>query len=511
VARKIEVGLIDRAIAAISPSWARDREKARIQLLKARGARAEYDGATQGRRGANWKRKRSDANAELNPRVMMALNSVSHDLVRNNPFAASVVGRLAEAMVGTGITYQVYRGDSIDMELTTLARKHFDTTACDAEGRQNLYGLQMVAARSLITSGAVIQRRRWRRASDRLPVPMQLQLIEPDYIDMSKHGAQTGGGFAVHGIAFSAIGKRSGYWLYSGHPGATQLNALTSKLIDAADVAHCYRTDRPEQQHGATWFAPVILRMKDFGEYEDAQLVRQKIAACFTAFRIGSDDVDVPEADTDSNGLPLEVNPLLEQLEPGMIEDLGPGQDVKFASPPGVDGYVPYSNVSLHAIAAGVGCPYEVMTGDMSGVSFISGRLRLLDYRRSVQGWQWNVLIPQLCEPAGRWFLEAAEAMGKNIDDCSVRWTPPQFAMMDPATEIPAIRDAIRSGQQTPSGAARERGEDPDVFFAELAEDFKRFDALGLTLDCDPRKVTQVGNAVQPSSAARDAVPSKGT
>lgn len=469
-------------------------------------ARAEYDGATFGRRAAGWKRRGTDANAELNPRVQAALRGIARQMVRNNPYAEAGVRGLANYMVGTGVTFQIYRNGVVDLELTKLAREHFDSPACDAEGRNNLYGLQLIAARSIVEGGASIARRRWRRARDKLPVPFQIQLLEPDYIDLSKQGPTSDGGHEVFGIHFDVLGKRSGYWLYSGHPGSTQYNALSSKLIDAVDIAHVYRVDRAEQQHGATWFAPVILRMNDFGDYEDAQLVRQKIAACYTVFRIGSSESEEP-AEVDSNGTPIEADPLLEQVEPGIIEDLDPGTTVEFANPPGVEGYGEYSSVSLHAISAGLGVPFEVMTGNVKDVSFISGRLRRLDFRRDVQTWQWQMIIPQLCEPAGRWFLEAAALAGKDVTGCVFKWTPPKFEMMDPATEVPATRDAIRAGLMTISQAAEERGEDPDVFLAQWAADAKKLDDLGLIFDSDPRRVTQVGNSVAPTSPAREAPP----
>ena len=69
--------------------------------------------------------------------------------------------------------------------------------------------------------------------------------------------------------------------------------------------------------------------------------------------------------------------------------------------------------------------------------------------------------------------------------------------VLDPASEVPANRDAVRSGQKTHSQVIRENGDDPDTFFAEMAEDLKRLDELGIVLDSDPRRVTQAGNAVQ--------------
>jgi capsid protein len=37
------------------------------------------------------------------------------------------------------------------------------------------------------------------------------------------------------------------------------------------------------------WFAPVILKLRDLDDYDDAELVRKKIEACFAAFVTGAD------------------------------------------------------------------------------------------------------------------------------------------------------------------------------------------------------------------------------
>lgn len=501
--RKPPPSRIDRAIAVISPAWALRRHAAKQKWTAATGARAEYEGASFGRRTLSWRRNGRDANSELNSAVMVALRGVARDLVRNNPFAARAVSGIANYTVGAGITFQVYRNGKVDKDLTALARQHFDTTACDSEGRHNLYGLQLQAMKTIVSGGAVLARRRWRRMNDGLPVPFQVQMLEPDYLNMQFSQPQPGGGYRLQGIELDPIGRRVGYWMYSGHPGSLLPGSLDTKLIPATEIAHCFRADRPEQQHGATWFSPVIVRLKDFGEYEDAQLVRQKIAACFSVFRIGDPDGDSTGAE-DSNGEPNELPEYLQAVEPGIIENLPSGADVKFASPPGVDGYEPYSRVSIQAVSTGLEVPYELVSGDLSKVSFISGRLGRMDFKRSVETWQWSMLIPQLCEPMGKWFLEAAEMAGVNVTGATFKWSPPRFEMMDPATEIPAVRDAIRSGQQTISGAARERGEDPDVFLQEWADDAATLDRLQLVFDSDPRKVTAVGNSVQPASPMRD-------
>jgi lambda family phage portal protein len=499
--------ILDRAIAAVAPGVALERERARLRLAMVDKTRAEFDGATLGRRSLGWRRSLRSANGELTPAVMAALRGVSRDLVRNNPYAARGKQAWAEHLVGTGITFQVYRRGpdgktAIDTKLNDLARRHFDTTACDAEGRHDLYGLQLQAAGTMVESGAALMRRRWRKLGEGLPLPFQLQLLEPDYIDMSKDGPlDSDGRHQVNGIEFEASGRRKQYWMRAAHPGEKRLFLFETKAVPAEDVVHCFRADRPEQQHGVPWFAPVIMRMRDFADFEDARLMREKIASCFSVFTTDAegeigDSTATPTSPDGGDG------DMIEALEPGIIEHLPPGRDVKFANPPGVEGYLDFSRVSLRAVGAGLlGLPYEVLTGDLSNVSFISGRLGRIGFNRSVSTIQWLTFIPQFCEGAARWFLDAAALIGENVEGVYFEWTTPRIEMTDPASEVPAIRDAIRSGQMNLSEAIRERGIDPDRHFAERQTDNAMLDRLDLVLDSDPRRVTAVGNpAPQPGT-----------
>lgn len=192
----------------------------------------------------------------------------------------------------------------------------------------------------------------------------------------------------------------------------------------------------------------------------------------------------------------------LDYIEPGTFQYGRPGEEVTFSSPPGVDGYADYTKVSLRAIAAGLGVPYEALTGDLSNVNFSSGRMGWLEYQRSLAAWQWTMFIPQFCGAISAWMIDALEFVGENVAGVTVRWTPPGREMINPSDEVKASRDAIRAGGKTISQWARERGEDPDTFLAEAIADFKKLDELGLVFDCDPRRVTAVGNPAEAAPAA---------
>lgn len=85
----------------------------------------------------------------------------------------------------------------------------------DADGLADFHGLTTLAVREMIEGGDVFLRRRIRRAEDKLPVPLQLQLLEADHLDDTKIGALPDGGRIMRGIEYDTIGRRRAYWLFA--------------------------------------------------------------------------------------------------------------------------------------------------------------------------------------------------------------------------------------------------------------------------------------------------------
>src|SRR5690606_19294336 len=127
-------------------------------------------------------------------------------------------------------------------------------------------------------------------------------------------------------------GRRVAYWLYSHHPGAarTAKASFESRRVPAERVLHVYRLDRPGQVRGVPWLASAIARLKDLDDFEDAELMQQKVAACSGAF--------VTDVDGNSTPIGKQVpnDDKLEKIEPGHIAYLPPGREIKFAQPPSV-------------------------------------------------------------------------------------------------------------------------------------------------------------------------------
>jgi lambda family phage portal protein len=323
-----ELGMnwLDRTIGYIAPAAAlrRARQRAAIAVL----ARS-YEGARVGRRTEGWVVTGTSANAEIGT-ALSRLRDRSRDLVRKNPYAAKAVSAVVSNPVGTGILPRARSGDAAINEATDKLWARFAET-CDADGLTDFSGLQALIVRAMAESGECLVRIRERRIEDGLPVPLQLQVLEPDHLDAGKTGDLAGGGFVVQGVEFDPLGRRRAYWMFPVHPGEVAMfrrAALTSQPAPASSVLHLFDRLRPGQVRGAPWFAPVILKLRDLDEYDDAELVRKKIEACFAAFVIGADDEEtLGSAATDADGRRVE------SFEPGMIEYLAPGKDVKFATP----------------------------------------------------------------------------------------------------------------------------------------------------------------------------------
>ncbi len=491
---------LDRAISFAFPSIGAARMDARARIARADRIRNLFEGASRGRRTDGWRAVTTDANAETflaNGR----LRDVARDLVRNNAFAARAKAVIPANVVGAGIVLSVKAARQARQDrIKGLIRDHFETTAIDADGRLNIYGLQALAMATIVEAGEVLIRRRVRRAEDGLPLPLQLQVLEPDFLDTNVDGPLGNGNYAVQGIEFDLRGQRVAYYLFDQHPGDMRgFSGYRGNRVSADFVTHVYRVDRPGQVRGVTWFAPVITRLHDLADLSDAQLMKQKIAACFAAFiKDNGQGESYAQQPAGPDGAPVTNAYPIETFEPGMIERLGEGEDISFATPPQSQDFGPYSMLVLREIATGMNIPYEAMTGDLTGVNFSSGRMGWLEFQRAVEGWRWNMLIPGMMDPVMRWANEAVRAVTMSSEPYRVDCTPPRREMIDPANDIRAAQQAIRSGLSSRSSEVRKLGYEPEDIDAEIKADNERADKLGLVLDSDPRKTSAAGLAQTP-------------
>ena len=487
-----EANWLDRAIGWASPNrqLRRMRDRAALTVLA-----QYYEAAGASRRTKGWRRPSGDPNAPSGL-SLSRLRDAARNLVRNNGHAESAIGIIPDDTIGWGI---------LPSARHEAWQRWTKSTDIDADGRCNLVGIEHTVMRTVVESGECLVRRRFRRPSDGLALPLQLQVLEPDYIDSGKHMPLANGGKIIRGIEFNAIGRRVAYWLFPEHPGSIITSTVTMRFglstrVPASEILHIYRPQRPEQVRGVSWFAPVLIRFNDFDEFADATLMKQKIAACLAVI---SSDVDSTAPLLGAEDPAEEKNDL---LEPGMILNIAPGRSVDVVNPPTVRDYADYSKTTLHEIAAGIGVTPEDLTGDYSDMNFSAARMSRLRHWSRVKGWRWRMLVPQLLNPLWSWAMQVAAIAGLDVIE-STGWTAPPLPMIEPDKEGLAITRNIRAGIMTPSEALRERGYVPGEFWDEYQEDFEDQDRRGLTTDSDARKMTTQGQFQQDAAPGSGAGP----
>ena len=467
------MGWLDRTELAIAPRW-------HLKRLRARHAagiiKRHYEAAAAGRRTSGWKRTIGDG-ASVTLGQIGPVRDAARDLVRNNPYASSAVNIITDHTIGYGVA-PTMKSDAWDR----WAR----TTACDADGMHNMNGLLKLAMRCVAESGEVLIRRRIRRVSDGMEIPLQIQILEPDYIDDNFHESLTSPGLSrtVQGVEFDAIGRRTGYWLFPEHPGAPYgVRSIQSRRVPAESVIHCFDPLRSGQVRGVSWFAPGLIRFRDFDDYEDATLVKQKIAACLA----------VVTSDLNGEAAPLgdgEESERTDSLEPGMILNVASGRNIEVVNPPSNTDYEPFSNAQLRAIASGLGLTFEDLTRNYQGLPFSAARMSRLAHWKRVKSWRADLVEAQILNKLWVWFSEVAGLMSVGVP-ADTMWNFPPMEMIEPDKEGLAIMRNVRTGTQSWREVVQERGKNYEQHLDDVAESFKDLREKEVILDIDPLFMTQ--------------------
>jgi lambda family phage portal protein len=489
---QLKITWADRFWLSVAPGYGQRRieSRARVQLMA-----RHFEAAQGGRRTDGWRRLATDVNTANAP-ALAALRELARDLRRNNGWARRGIQAITNNTVGWGIMPKAKPGRSEGRARAAIElwNDWATTTECDYDGLLNFYGLQRLAMDTIAESGEVLLVKQPALSSDGLSIPMRIQVLEPDYIDISRTGVTFDGNKIFDGVEFDARGRRVAYWLFTSHPGGQRVmtSRFESVRTPADRVCHVFHVDRPGQIRGVSWLAAAISKLKDYDDYEDAELIQQKIAACFGAFvknmdgsgpTLGADTVDTK-------------GKRIESLEPGQIEYLRPGEEVEFATPP-VPGNGSLSQRTLRRIAVTLGITYEELTGDYSQVNFSSARMARLAEWQNVHSWREHMLVPMLCDRVWRWAMELTAGLENWPEVPGATWSASPMPILEPDKEGLAYCRIIRAGLMTWAQAVRELGYDPFEQLDEIESMNKELDDRGIVLDSDPRYMTQAGQVQQ--------------
>jgi len=368
-----------------------DRIRAAWNALRGYAAAADL-------RASTWAPSSGSANAEVAGAAATVARR-ARDAVRNDPYASRIVDLWTGNAVGAGITTRWP-----DAAHTTAWRRWADSTACDAEGRLDLYGLQALAMRAVVESGECFIRLLPSEVTPNNPVGLRLQVLESDHLDASRIGMLDGMA-TLNGIALDEAGAPLAYWLFWRHPGAWwpgMPGPWASEPIPARDVLHLYRKRRPGQLRDVSWLAPVLTRLRDLGDYEAALLMKAKIEACLAA--VVTEEGDEALTGTAANLLRDAQGRAVEAFEPGMILYRRGAGSVDVVNPSGGGSHAAFARRTLEAAAVGAGLTYDQVSGDLTQANYSSLRAGKIEFRRLCEQVQYGMLIPMLVRPIAERF-----------------------------------------------------------------------------------------------------------
>lgn len=445
------------------------------------------------RRLSTWVPTRAHVNTLISQSGQTTLARARY-LVRNNAYAASAVECFTANLVGTGIkpSWVLEKGQE---DLKKKGQKLWLrwTDEADSEGVTDFYGLQRRIARELFIAGECFVRLRPRYLSDGLSVPLQLQVLPSEMLPINYSVMAQNGNWIRQGIEFNKIGQRVAYHFWKENPGDTTVEPKSADIIPvpASSILHIYDPVEGGQIRGLSKFAPVIVPLWMIDGYDDGELQRKKTTAQFAGFITKPSPEEgmidpAAEAIAKADGTGV----VQATLDPGTLQVLEPGEDIKFASPTDSGpNYEAFQYRQLTRLCAGMGLQYAGVTGDLKGTSYGSQRAGMIESRRRVDPMQHGIVVFQLCRPVWEYWQDQAALAGVlTMPDYSkdpipyrnVTWIPPRWDWIDPLKDRQAEIVAINAGLKARSQSIEAEGYDAAEIDERIAEDEARAKKLGL-------------------------------
>jgi capsid protein len=223
----------------------------------------------------------------------------------------------------------------------------------------------------------------------------------------------------------------------------------------------------------------------------DAVLLRQQVANLF----VGS-LTNASAADADVSPLTglapstTQGGRAVVDLVPGILQELAPGEELKFSDPPDPPSSQSFSTEQARLACGAAGVPLQVVTGEWGATNDRLARVVLNQWRRRVERFRWSVVVPRLLRPTwATWAKLAGPRLLIGAEDCGATWRAHAWPYVHPVQDVAAQLQAVRGGLTSLSAVVAEAsGEDAETVLRQIAEDNRLADELGLRLDSDSRQ-----------------------
>lgn len=479
--------MVDRVVEYFAPQWGLRRSMCREALAISRRT-AKYAAAKTDRLTGAWSPMNTNVNDVIGASSMVVRGRV-RQLVRDFPYFSRAVNMLTDYTVGEGITYQArVRGPDGNID-TKTNQKIEDALArwmdqADIAGKLHFYEMMQLAKRQDVESGEFVLVKT--RSKDRSRfLPFCLQMFEADWLTGMQIRTQSADTDVEQGIEYNKNTGQVIAYHFTDPDGWGK-----TKRIPASDVIHGFQTLRPGQLRGISPLTPGVLVAHSLHDYMEAEIDAAKMAAKWLAMIKTPSPLARQTAVggyTDST-----TDKKIESMENAIIEYLRPGEEVEIAKNPRPgDSFTPFVRLVLHMMAITANVPYELISGEYTGLNYAVTRVVRNDFAHVLRPIQMRH-VRQFGMPIIREVLDEAAMTGRlrlpgyyndplRYQRCE--WQPPGMASPDPLREGKANSDGVKNRLVSPQEIARRRGRDLEDVYREIAEAEKLADQYGITIE----------------------------
>ncbi|MEQ5184066.1 phage portal protein [Providencia alcalifaciens] len=495
------MNMLDKVIAALSPSWASQRAKSRYAIQA-------YEAATPSR---IHKARRESRNAnQLTQMGGKSLREQARWLDSNHDLVIGILDKMEERVVGSkGIIVEpqpLSRTGQIHDDLAKQIRTAWSEWSIRPEvtGQFTRPMLERLLVRTWIRDGEVftqLVRGKQKGLEAQAGIPFWLEALEPDYVPIHLDNPSKN---IRQGIQLNDWGRPQSYFVYKNLLTAgQQMGDLKSILTE--NMLHLKYVRRLHQIRGNSLFSGILMRLSALKDYEDAELTAARIAASLGMY-IKKGDAGTYDDGSDEDDRSLDIVPgiIFDGLKPGedvgMIKSDRPNQNLEN-----------FRNGQLRAVAAGSRGSYSSIARDYNG-TYSAQRQELVE---SFEG--YYILQDTFCgsvsRPVYRQWLNMAIASGgivvpPDVDLDSLynaTYSGPVMPWIDPLKESNAWKTQIRGGAASESDWVRARGGNPAEVKRRRKAEIDENKRLGLVFDTDPAndKGSENANETNTSSATK--------
>ncbi|WII39690.1 phage portal protein [Paenibacillus thiaminolyticus] len=447
----------DRAIAAVSPRWAYKRAAWRRGM-------AVFDSGSVDRLSINWN-PQSGWNEQRLRIERERIRARAQDMERNSDIGKAVLAAFQRGVIGEGLALQSKAEDSMAEMITKQWKEWTQAENCDVTAAQDFTEmLETILTRRIVDGGIFI----YKAVTDDKRFPFKLQLRTVDELDTTltvTNIEPANGNEIVDGVEIDSYGRHVAYH-FKKYKGTLQVQG-ESVRIPAKDVIFWHHKSDPRQVREISELATSLNRVKDTNEFLEAVNIKERVLACLSVFIKKA--LPTGQAGRMNNMIkPVEGRYDGMSLEPGMIGELNPGDEVQTVIPSGqASNTAQHVTTMLRLIGASVGLSYEAISRDLSNVTYSSARQGVVEdrktYKRYIRSLVNRVLTPIFYEFVATQILVGALPVPPKADIVALAkhtWIPSGSAWIDPTREVAANKVALETSQTTLARICAENGED---------------------------------------------------